>query len=58
LNREQLQNNASKEQFYLRVEMEDLMNFDEQLASSLRNYPAEFIPIVSDKNAIIRIIIV
>jgi len=45
-NREQLQNNANKGSYFLKVDMDDLNNFDEQLALSVRNQPGEFIPVV------------
>jgi MCM N-terminal domain len=44
--REQLQNNANKGQFFLKVDMDDLNNFDEQLSMSLRTYPSDYITIV------------
>lgn len=44
--REQLQSNANKGQYYLRVDLADLLNFDEHLAMTLRTYPGELIPIV------------
>jgi MCM N-terminal domain len=44
--REQLQNNASKGNFFLKVDFGDLMNFDEGLAMTLRTYPSDYIPLV------------
>ena len=45
-NREQLQNNANKGQYYLRVDLDDLMNFDEQLAMMIRHHPGEYLRVV------------
>jgi hypothetical protein len=44
--REQLQNNANKGSYFLKVDMDDLNNFDEQLALTLRSYPSDYIPVV------------
>lgn len=44
--REQLQNNANKGQYYLRVNMDDLNNFDDQLSTMVRNHPADYMPVV------------
>ena len=46
-NREQLQNNANKGQYYLRVNMDDLNNFDDTLSTMVRNHPADYMPVVS-----------
>lgn len=46
LYREQLQNNANKGSYFLKVDMDDLNNFDEQLSLTLRSYPSEYIPVV------------
>jgi DNA replicative helicase MCM subunit Mcm2 (Cdc46/Mcm family) len=43
--REQLQNNANKGSYFLKVDMDDLNNFDEQLSLTLRSYPSEYIPV-------------
>lgn len=45
--REQLQSNANKGQYYLRVNMDDLNNFDDELSTMVRNHPADFMPVVS-----------
>lgn len=47
--REQLQNNANKGSYFLKVDMDDLNNFDEQLALTLRSYPSDYIPVVRHK---------
>ena len=46
IHREQLQNNANKGSYFLKVDMDDLNNFDEQLALTLRSYPSDYIPVV------------
>ena len=38
--REQLQTNAGKGQYFLKVDLNDLVNFDESLATMLRNFPS------------------
>ncbi len=45
--REQLQNNANKGKYFLKVDLSDLMGFHEKLYQSLRNAPTEYLPIVS-----------
>jgi hypothetical protein len=45
--REQLQNNANKGNYFVRVDYEDLLNFDEQLASTTKTLPTEYMPMVS-----------
>lgn len=45
--REQLQNNANKGQYFIKVDFEDLLNFDEQLGNTSRTYPTEYLPLVS-----------
>ena len=42
--REQLQNNANKGQYFLRVNMEDLISFDEPLADMVKSFPKEYMP--------------
>lgn len=49
IHREQLQNNANKGSYFLKVDMDDLNNFDEQLALTLRSYPSDYIPVVRQK---------
>lgn len=44
--REQLQNNANKGMYFVKVNYEDLMNFDEGLASMVKTYPNDFLPLV------------
>jgi hypothetical protein len=44
--REQLQNNANKGMYFVKVNYEDLMNFDEGLASVVKTYPNDFLPLV------------
>jgi hypothetical protein len=44
--REQLQNNANKGMYFVKVNYEDLMNFDEGLASVVKNHPNDFLPLV------------
>ena len=46
MNREQLQNNANKGYYFLKVDMDDMNNFDEQLSQNLRTYPGEYLPVV------------
>lgn len=46
LNREQLKSNASKGQFFLRVDLDDLGNFDEKITEMIREYPADYMPVV------------
>ena len=46
IDREQLQTNANKGSYFLKVDMDDLNNFDEQLSLTLRSYPGEYIPVV------------
>lgn len=43
--REQLQNNANKGMYFVKVNYEDLMNFDEGLASVVKTYPNDFLPL-------------
>lgn len=40
--REQLKNNAQRGQYFLRIEMRDLINFDDQLATLFRSEPAQY----------------
>ena len=51
--REQLQNNASKGFYFLKVDFGDLINFDEGLAMSLRQYPSEYLPTVRVKEVMV-----
>lgn len=46
MNREQLQANANKGEYFLRVNMDDLNNFDDQLSMMVRNFPSEYLPAV------------
>jgi len=42
--REQLQRNAREGNYYLRVSIQDLLNFDELLANHLRDNPSQALP--------------
>lgn len=42
--REQLQRNASEGHYYLRIDMDHLVNFDENLSTMVRTRPAECMP--------------
>ena len=44
--RDQLNDNISNELYLLLVDIDDLANFDQKLASALRNHPAEYLKIV------------
>eukprot|EP00347_Sterkiella_histriomuscorum_P023378 403334862 len=43
--REQLQANSNKGQYFLRVNMDDLYNYDDKLSMMIRNHPADFMPV-------------
>jgi hypothetical protein len=45
--RDQLNDNISKELYLLLVDIDDLANFDQRLASMIRTHPAEYLKIVS-----------
>ena len=45
--RDQLNDNSSKEMYLLLVDIDDLTNFDQKLASTVRTHPAEYLKIVS-----------
>jgi hypothetical protein len=38
--------NAQKELFFLQVNMDDLVNFDEELATALRKFPTDYLQTV------------
>jgi hypothetical protein len=39
--------NAQKELYFLQVNMDDLVNFDEDLATALRKFPTDYLQTVS-----------
>ena len=39
--------NAKKRDYFVKVDLEDLQNFDEELVTIVRNQPLEFMPTVS-----------
>lgn len=53
--REQLQNNANKGLYFIKVDFEDLLNFDEQLGNTSRTYPTEYLPLVSKHIIVIQL---
>ena len=51
--REQLKNNTQRGKYFLRIEMEHLMAFDDPLVSMFRRNPAKYIKIFEEAVAII-----
>jgi len=45
--RDQLNDNISKELYLLLVDIDDVANYDQKLASMLRTHPTEYLKIVS-----------
>ena len=45
--RDQLKRHYNLGQYYLEVDLQDLISYDEQLADKLTKNPAEFLPLVS-----------
>lgn len=45
--RDQLNENVSKEVYLLLVDIDDVSNFDQKLCAMVRNYPMEYLKIVS-----------
>lgn len=43
-----MQANANKGQYFLRVDLDDLNNFDDELGMVVRENPGKYIPAVSD----------
>lgn len=47
--RDQLQENVLTKQYYLEVDMADLIGYNDKLADGLKKNPAEFLPLVRDQ---------
>lgn len=41
-----MQANANKREYFLKVALDDLNNFDEKIAKAIRMRPAEYLPMV------------